>query len=363
MSEGALAPPEYGNELLERRPKVSVIVPCRNERDHIEQSLLSVLSQEPVSGGFECIVADGMSTDGTRQILAHLCRTEPRLLVVDNPGQIVSSGLNAAVRAARGQVIVRMDAHTDYSPDYVRLCVETLERTGADNVGGPWIAVGTGRVSRAIAAAFHSRFAVGGARSHDPEYEGPVDTVYLGCWHRKALEDAGLFDEELVRNQDDELNLRLTRAGRRIWQSPRIRSRYHPRDSLRALFRQYEQYGYWKVRVIQKHRLPASLRHLVPGAFVLALLVLPVVGLVVRPALWVWAALVGVYGGAVLSAAILTAARKGWDLLGVLPAVFACYHLAYGTGFVRGVVDFVLLSRAAPRRYTSLTRGRREEAP
>jgi succinoglycan biosynthesis protein ExoA len=174
-----------------------------------------------------------------------------------------------------------------------------------------------------------------------------------------VLEEAGLFDEELVRNQDDELNLRLTRAGKKLWQSPLIRSRYHPRNSLAALFRQYQQYGYWKVRVIQKHRLPASLRHLVPGAFVLALVALPLLGFVVSWVLWVWVAMLAAYGLAVLAASAVTAARHGWDLLGVLPAVFTCYHIGYGLGFLRGVIDFVVLRRGAGRRYTELTRGSR----
>src|SRR5262249_25260654 len=132
-----------------------------------------------------------------------------------------------------------------------------------------WVARGDRYVSRAIAAAFRSPFSAGGANSHDPRHEGPVDSVYLGCWRRDVFSRVGLFDEELVRNQDDEWNLRLIRSGGTIWQSPRIRSWYRPRASLAALFQQYRQYGYWKVRVIQKHRRPASPRHLVPVLFLL----------------------------------------------------------------------------------------------
>src|SRR5262249_37522272 len=149
------------------------------------------------------------------------------------------------------------------------------EETGADKVGGPWVAEGKGYVGRAIAAAFQSPFAVGGARGHDPNYEGIVDLVYLGCWRRGVFDWFGLFDEELVRNQDDEFDLQLIRAGGTIWQSPRIRSWNQPRGSLRTLFLQYMQYGYWKVRVIQKHKIPASTRHLMPGGFVFGFTVLP----------------------------------------------------------------------------------------
>jgi FAD/FMN-containing dehydrogenase len=172
-----------------------------------------------------------------------------------------------------------------------------------------------------------------------------------------VLEAVGLFDEELVRNQDDELNLRLIRAGGRIWQTPSIRSWYQPRSSLGALFRQYKQYGYWKVRVIQKHRLPASIRHLVPAALVLGVVLVPLGGLFWSGALLVWGSLLCVYTSAVLLASVLAAARHGWSLLGVLPAVFVCYHFGYGIGFVRGIVDFLILRRGAGAGYTTLTRG------
>ena len=152
-------------------PAVSVVVPCYNELGHIEACLHSILAQEPPHGGFEVIVADGMSSDGTRDILMELACEEPRLRVIDNPGRIVSTGLNAAIRAARGKVIIRMDVHTEYATDYVRQCLAVLQETGADNVGGPWVAKGVGFVGKAIAAAFQSPFSVGGPMGHDPSYE------------------------------------------------------------------------------------------------------------------------------------------------------------------------------------------------
>ena len=257
------------------KPAVSVIVPCRNERDQVDTSLRSILAQESPTGDFEVIIADGLSDDGTHEVLKELEREDSRLRIIDNPGRIVATGLNSAIRLARGDVIVRMDTHTRYAPDYLRQCVAVLKETGADNVGGPWVAEGQGLISQAIAAAFQSPFSVGGARGHKPYYEGPLDTVYLGCWPREIFDRIGRFDEDLVRNQDDEFNLRILKAGGRIWQSPRIRSWYTPRESLRLLFQQQRQYGYWKVRVIQKHKIPASIRHLVPAAFVLSLVILP----------------------------------------------------------------------------------------
>ena len=337
-------------------PTVSIIMPCRNERAGIAACVYSILAQEPVDGGFEVIVADGMSDDGTRTILDHLAAEHPEVRVIDNPGRIVSTGLNAGLGIARGSVIIRVDAHTEYAPDYVRQCVAVLQETHADNVGGPWVARGKGLVGEAIARGFHSSFAVGGARGHKSDYEGFVDTVYLGCWPRTVFERIGGFDEELVRNQDDEFNLRLTRAGGKIWQSPRICSWYEPRNSLLTLWRQYQQYGYWKVRVIQKHQLPAAIRHLVPGGFVLALLLLPLLASWWSLAGWLWLALVLLYSSCVVIAASFAAYSSHWRLLPLFPPVFACYHLAYGWGFVRGVMDFVVLRCGAAQAYQELTR-------
>src|SRR5215475_1825409 len=303
---------------------VSLIVPCRNEQDYIESCIRSLLAQDLPVGIIEIIVADGLSNDGTRNILTRLAAEYACLRLVDNPGCIVSTGLNTAIHAARSKIIVRIDVHTQYAPDYVRQCLAVLHETGADNVGGPWVAQGTGYIGRAVAAAFQSPFAVGGARGHNPHYTGPVDTVYLECWPREVFDRIGFFDEELVRNQDDEFNLRLSRAGGLIWQSPRIKSWYHPRASLRSLWRQYAQYGYWKVRVIQKHGWPASVRHLVPAAFVLTMLTLPIATFFWPWALWIWGALGMFYIVGILAASVEAARYSGLQLCLVLPAVFAC---------------------------------------
>jgi glycosyltransferase involved in cell wall biosynthesis len=348
---------QENRQTLHNNPGVSIIVPCRNEKDTIEACLHGILCQEPPPGGFEVIVADGLSDDGTRDILQRVADGDLRVRVIDNAGRIVSSGLNAAIRAARGGIIIRMDAHTDYAPDYIRQCVAVLQESGADNVGGAWIARGKGLRGRAVAAASQSPFAIGDPHGHNADYEGFVDTVYLGCWPRRVFETIGLFDEELVRNQDDEFNLRLTRAGGKICQSPRIQSWYTPRESLKALFCQYRQYGYWKVRVIQKHRLPASARHLVPGCFVLVLMALPLASIWWPILISGWLSLVTIYVGCTTLASLLTAARCGWELLFILPVVFACYHLGYGSGFLRGVFDFVILQRTPNPAYTKLTRG------
>ena len=336
---------------------ISVIMPCRNEARYIEPVLNAALLQKEPPGGFEIIIADGMSDDGTSEVLANMSRQDPRIRIIENTGRIVSTGLNNAIRTAHGEIIIRMDAHTEYAPDYIRKCVQVLSETGADNVGGPWQAKGRSYLSSAIALAFQSPFSSGGAVSHRIGHEGPVDSVYLGCWRKETLVRLGLFDEELVRNQDDELNLRLSRAGGKIWQSPSIRSWYCPRSSLTSLFTQYMQYGYWKVRVIQKHRLPASIRHLVPGGFVASLLVLTLAAPWFR---WGWlmpAGLLVLYLCANLAASLISCRKPAnWKHLPVMPLVFSAYHFGYGWGFLRGAIDFVLLKRVGRIALGKLTR-------
>lgn len=336
--------------------RVSVLVPCRNERDHIERLLDEALAQEAPGVQVEVLVADGASDDGTRGILDARAAREPRLRVVDNPQRIVSTGLNRALGEARGDVVLRMDAHTSYPADYMATCLEVLEATGAANVGGPARTRASGRIQRAVAAAYHSPFSVGGARFHDVSYEGPVDTVPYGCWPRSTFERVGVFDEELVRNQDDEHNLRVRRAGLVVWQSPRIVSHYEVRSSLGALFRQYAQYGYWKVLVIRKHRLPASFRHLVPATFVAAVLGLGVAALFVPAARWMLLGLLGTYALLVGVASAFAARRAGAGLFPLLLATFPCFHLGYGIGFLRGIADFLVLKRAPTPAFERLTR-------
>ena len=341
--------------------KISVIVPCRNEKRHIHAFLDSVLAQELDPGcEMEILLADGMSNDGTREALRDYSIAHPEIHVIDNPEGIVSTGLNRAIQAAAGDLIVRMDVHTTYASDYIRECVRAAAESGADNVGGPWVASGRGMMGRAIAAAFRVPFCSGGGKAHDPEYAGEIDTVYLGCWPRAVFDKAGLFDPDLVRNQDDEFNFRLRRSGGKIWQSPRIRSSYTPRASLWALFRQYLQYGFWKVAVIRKHRALASWRHLAPLMFVLANIFLLAVAAFPGPlrpwAMSAWGALLVVYFAGAVAAAIGACRRDGWDLLPLLPIVFLAYHVSYGLGFLLGSFYFPLAGSGRNRPATVFTR-------
>jgi len=338
--------------------RVTIITPCRNEINFIESFLDNISKQDLYNIDLELIVADGLSDDGTVELLRGKIYKKFKLIVIDNPERTTPCALNYCIRASSNDIIIRMDVHTEYSLDYISQCITVLNGTGADNVGGAWHAKGRGYLQTSIALAFQSPFSSGGAGSHSLRYEGEVDSVYLGCWKKSTLERIGFFDEELVRNQDDELNLRIKRLGGKIWQSPLIKSWYYPRASLSALFKQYMQYGYWKVRVIQKHKLPASFRHIVPGLFVSCLIIFGGLAFISSFALIIFFSLAIVYIlGSALATLFTCKLPSNWRFIPIMPCVFAAYHFGYGYGFIRGAVDFLLLRKITNSEFTKLTRG------
>jgi succinoglycan biosynthesis protein ExoA len=326
--------------------RVSVVVPCRNEVRHIRAFLDCLLRQDLGHIEMEVLIADGMSIDGTRKILREFEGRFPSIRILDNPEKIASTGMNRAIREARGEVILRMDAHTVYAPDYVRSCVLVLQETNADNVGGPALTRAGGYIGQAIAFGFHAPFATGGAKFRDPRYEGPVSSVPYGCWRKATLEFFGLFDSELVRGQDDELNFRIVSAGGTVWQTPRIVSWYRPRKTLSALFRQFFRNGFWKVAILRKHGRPPSWRNLAPATCLLLGIVLPLGAAatnVAGPTGWksaflaAWFSLATLYLVASVASAYSIARRNGWIFFPILPVVFATYQLAYALGFLVGI--------------------------
>jgi GT2 family glycosyltransferase len=323
-------------------PRVTVIMPIRNEGSFIDHSLGAIIEQDLAHDRLQVLVADGRSTDDTRSRVEALARRHPDVAieVVDNPGGIVPTGMNAALGRATGEVIVRIDGHTIVAPDYVRRCLDALRRTGADCVGGRMDAVADAAFGRAVALATSSPFGVGGARFHYSPREEEVDTVYMGAWPREVFRRMGGFDEEMVRNQDDELSYRIRERGGRIVLDPSIRSRYYPRSTLRTLWRQYFQYGYWKVRVMQKHPLQMRLRHFAPPTLVAVL----AVGILAAPfssvARMALAVVATFYGAATLLASAWTARRADAAAAHWLPVVFVALHLSYGAGFLIGLLRF-----------------------
>ena len=325
----------------ERLPLVTLIMPVRNEARFIEKSLVSVLRQDYPADRLEIIIADGNSTDSTRKIIGELKQNAPiSIEVVDNPKQIAPTGLNLAVARAHGEIIVRVDGHCEIEPDYVKNCVDLLLSGKADGVGGPIETIGEDLLSDAVAMAMSSSFGVGGSafRTVD-DREMYTDTVAFPGYTRAILEEAGPFNEELVRNQDDEYNYRIRKLGGRILLSPAIRSRYYSRSSLKSLWRQYFQYGYWKVRVLQLHPRQMSLRQFVPFVFVVSLAIAAGLAIFSSIGQLLLASIAGIYLVANLTASAYTARKKPL----AIPLVAISYlilHLSYGFGSLFGLIAF-----------------------
>ena len=324
---------------MSKAPTVSLLVAVRNEAAHIEECIHSLMNQTYPPQKLEVLVLDGQSDDGSRAIIQRAVAGRDHFRVIENPKRIQSAAWNLGFQLARGEVISIVSGHSILAPDYVSRAVETLVRTGADLVGGTVRATSDGIVGETIALAVSAPFGVGNATFRYTETEEETDTVFMGfCW-RRTYEKIGGFDEELVRNQDDEFSYRLRKAGGRILCNPQIVSYYKNRATLESLWRQYYQYGYWKVRVLQKHPRQMSLRQFVPPAFVLGLLgsVLLSFTPVLRPLSVV---LPSLYVLANVLASIITAARKGWKYLPLLPVMFFILHCSYGLGFLAGLVTF-----------------------
>ena len=319
--------------------RLSVVVPMLNEARHIE-SFVDDLAAQDFTGPVQVLVADGGSTDGSRELLVRSAAAAGiSVTLVDSPQPWVSHGLNACIREADGDLIVRMDCHTRYPPDYLRRCALAAEATGADNVGGGVVAEGSTGVERAVACAMDSAFGgIGWTRHGGADGRIEVDTVTFGAFRRRAFERAGLFDESLARNQDDEFNLRLRRAGGRIVLDPAISVRYRPRGSYRAVFRQYFEYGRWKIPVMLKHRRATSIRSLAPPAFIVSLVVLAAAAPWFATARWLLAgeALLYLTTAVAFGAIAVRRREEPWWTLPRVLGVFATFHLAYGIGVVGG---------------------------
>lgn len=322
-------------------PFVSVVMPVRNEASFIERSVGSVLAQDYPAERLEILVADGRSTDATRAVLGSISATDPRVRLIDNPEGIVATGLNRALREARGEVIIRVDGHCEIALDYVSRCVAHLEDKSIHAVGGPLETIGETVRARAIAAAMSSWFGVGGSAFRTVRDRSLLtDTVAFPGYRREVMDRAGEFDEELVRNQDDEYNYRLRKMGARILLASDVRSRYYSRSSFASLWRQYRQYGYWKVRVMQKHPRQMQPRQFAPALLVVGLGVAAVVGAAQPATRWAAAAVPGVYLLATLAATLQVRRQQkvesGWLLI---PA-FVVLHVSYGAGMLMGLVRF-----------------------
>ena len=338
-------------ESADAYPLVSIIVPCRNEARYVAGCLDSIIAGDYPLDHLEVLVADGMSDDGTREIVERYVRRHPFIRLIDSHRQTTPAGLNLGIATARGTVIVRMDAHAVFPPTYVSDLVAALESTGADGVGGVCrtLAGSETPIGRAIAAGLAHPFGVGNAYfrigTSAPRW---VDTVPFGCYRRDVFDRVGLFDEDLTRNQDDEFNLRLVKHGGRLLLVPHVVSRYFARASLRRLCQMSFQYGFFKPLVVRKLGRVMTVRQLIPALFCASLLISGALSPWVGTARLALAVILGSYLIADVICATGVGLRLGWRVGLAVTGVFPVLHLAYGMGFLRGVFRFLLLRRSAP---------------
>lgn len=339
--------------LGESKPFVSVIMPCRNERKYVGKCLDSIIAADYPKDRMEVLVVDGMSDDGTGEIVGRLESKYPFIRRLDNPKKITPAALNIGVLQAKGDIIIRMDAHNVYEDRYISKCVEHLLNNDADNVGGVWITVpgGNTRTARSIALALTHPFGIGNAHFRigikEPIY---VDTVPFGCYRRDVFRRIGLFDEDLIRNQDDEFNFRLIKSGGTVMLVPDIVSHYYARDSFSKLWRMYFQYGYFKPLVASKVKSVLTWRQLIPPLFVGGLISTFIAGLVMRPLLWLCIIVAILYACANVLFSARLALKNGLDLFPGLVISFLTLHISYGLGYLKGILDFVFMKRHKRRK-------------
>ena len=321
-------------------PAVSIIMPVLDEERHLAEAVAGVMGQD-YPGEMELILALGPSKDRTDEIARGLAAADARVRLVDNPAGRTPAGLNAALGAARHDIIVRVDGHGVLCEGYIRTAVDVLEQTGAANVGGIMHAEGQTDFERAVACAYTSRFGLGGARFHVGGDAGPADTVYLGVFRRDVLDRLGGFDEHFQRAQDWELNHRIRAAGETVWFTPELSVRYRPRPDLRSLARQFLKTGQWRREVVRRYPETASPRYLAPPVVTAGVTAGALAGVAAAAGAPAWLA-IGWLAPAGYAAGVLVAGVAGGRGLpprarAWLPPVLATMHLTWGAGFIIGV--------------------------
>ncbi len=316
---------------------VSVVMPVLNEGKYIKNCLDSVLSQDYSKENLEILLIDGMSEDGTGKIINEYASKYSFIKLLSNPKKTVQYALNIGIKNARGEYIVRMDAHASYANDYISQCIKYLKKTGAANVGGPTIVEGKNPIQKIVAAAYNSPFALGGSRHYEENFEGYADTVAWGAFKKQTLTELGMYDERLPRSEDDDLNFRITKSGGKIFITPKIKSIYYPKDSFKKLFKQYFNYGLWKVAVIKKHRKPSRLAHLVPMLFVAFILIFGILSFVSKFFLFIFLSVMALYLILDFYFSFKNKYAKSTVYKLGLMLVHPIIHFSYGLGFWIGI--------------------------
>ena len=313
-----------------KQPKVAVVIPAKNAEKTLEKAFFSVLNQK-IEESIEICIAVAPSEDSTLDVAKRIELDNENVTLVENPSGKTPAGLNLAIKNTQAPVIVRLDAHAELEEKYVSIALETLEKTGAANVGGRQKPVGTTPFETAVGMAISSRFGAGDARFRTGGKEGEVDTVYLGVFNRNAIENVGLFDESLIRNQDAELNWRLRETGKKIWFQPELVASYKPRSTLNELAKQYYEYGKWRRHVVRTHPRSIKLRQLIPPLNALVFFLGLVLG-------FFWIPLLSFPALYVAGTFCVTAAKSktGKDFIYLL-IIFPTIHFSWASGFLKGI--------------------------
>lgn len=327
-------------------PKVSIIIPCRNEEKFIDRCLDSIIANDYPKEELEVLVVDGMSEDRTKEIVNKYAERFSFIKLLSNLKRIVPTAMNIGIKNAQGQIIVRMDAHNIYEKDYISNCVRYLQEYKVDNVGGIWITLpgdNTG-IAEAIALALSHPFGIGNAYYRtgvkSPKY---VDTVPFGCFKKEIFNDIGLFDEDMLRNEDDEFNQRLIRNGHKILLVPDIVSYYYARETLAKLWKMCFQYGYFKPLVIHKVGTVFTWRQIIPAIFIGCLVIFLSLSLISKLFLWFVVILFLLYLSSNFFFSLQIAIKRSLRYLPILPIVFFTLHVSYGVGYLKGIWDFLIL--------------------
>jgi glycosyltransferase involved in cell wall biosynthesis len=333
-------------------PLISIIVPCYNEEATISLLLEAVREQTFPVQEMELIISDGLSTDNTRQVIAHYKHAHPELsiVIVDNIKREIPSGLNKALESAQGKYIIRLDAHSIPDIDYVERCVQALESGKGENVGGLWMIKpgGDGWISRSIARAASHPLGVGDARYRLGGVAQAVDTVPFGAFSRELIESIGPYDENLLTNEDYEFNVRVRNSGRTVWFDPQIKSTYIARATLPALAKQYWRYGYWKAQMLRRYPESIRWRQALPPIFIVSLIILSILSLFTLYSRWLLVIETALYLLILVGAGIALAYKyRDPGLTLGTPLAFATMHFCWGSAFVRGAMDAITNSKAA----------------
>jgi glycosyltransferase involved in cell wall biosynthesis len=318
---------------------VSFVMPVRNEQEHIQASLASLLNQNYPIKDLEIIVVDGRSSDRTRDIVQEFACEYPRVRLLDNSAGVVPTAMNIGIRAARGEVIIRADGHNIYPQDYAANCVKFLQKTRADNVGGPCVTVAADESfgAKLVAAVLSSPFGVGNSKFRTSRKEGFVDTVPFGAFRREIFDKVGMYNEKLVRNQDNDLNARIRMAGGKIYITPELTSYYHPVKNFRLLLKYTLKTSTWHIFTLCENKRSLSLRHLTPALFLIMLLIL--LGNLFANS-FAFPVLIGILGMYFLTGFYFSVRARtvgNWGVTFVQPFATFCFHMAYGAGTLFGL--------------------------